>query len=238
MSELEKMSYVLFPFLQRITCPHYHNRGTISSHTILLTSTNAFQIVIGFQTTSYMSPNSCKSKTHDKKKDTWMEFLLAKKWIWCHADTKTRHAAQKYYAVAGATNQTTTMSATGLGCSSSVGAHVIWRFVCLCMCLCMDQCAHRRHRGQHILSRGDSRLETGHPSHFLWLPLMWTNTGATIILRTCGWTCSLRLDVQIQSKSERKDFCVFWVWLRSACFTSGKTESHFNVWAELIKVLR
>lgn len=35
----------------------------------ILTSTNTFQTVIGFQTTSYMSLNSSKSKTHDKKID-------------------------------------------------------------------------------------------------------------------------------------------------------------------------
>lgn len=46
-----------------------------------------------------------------------MEFLFARKWIWCHADTKTRHAAQKYCVVVMAMNYTTTMLATGLGCS-------------------------------------------------------------------------------------------------------------------------
>lgn len=45
---------------------------------------------------------------------------------WCHADTKTRHAAQKHCA----TEQTTTMSAAGPGCSP-VGARVISCFVCV-----------------------------------------------------------------------------------------------------------
>lgn len=75
-----------------------------------------------------------------RKKDPWVEFLLARKRIWCHADTKTRHAAQKYYAVVVATNQTTTMSATGLGCSP--WALVWFHGLCACLpvrtCLCTD----------------------------------------------------------------------------------------------------
>lgn len=123
--ELYSLLHIYKWICENMCCFHFYKalqahitiRATLSSQTILLTSTNTFQTVIGFQTTSYMSLNASKSETHDKKKDPWMEFLLARKWIWCHADTKTRHAAQKYYAVVVATNQTTTMSATGRGCS-------------------------------------------------------------------------------------------------------------------------
>lgn len=51
-----------------LTKPYHHISGIISSQTILLTYINTLQTVVGFQTTSYMSLNSCKSETHDKKK--------------------------------------------------------------------------------------------------------------------------------------------------------------------------
>lgn len=40
-----------------------------------------------------------------------LEFLLVRKSIRCHADTKTRHAVEKYYAVVIAMKETTTMLA-------------------------------------------------------------------------------------------------------------------------------
>lgn len=107
----------------------------ISCQTVLLTSTNKFQTVKGFQHTSYTSLNSWKSKTHDKgggKKDPWMEFLLARKWIWCHADTKTRHAAPEILCCCRGNEP----HHNNVGCWTgvfSVGAHVISRFVCVSM---------------------------------------------------------------------------------------------------------
>lgn len=150
----------------------------------------------------YVSKSS-KSKTHDKKK--WEEFLLARKRIWCHADTKTRHAAQKYYAVVMATNHTTTMSATGPGCSPWA---LMW-FHGLCASPCV-----------YVFMYRSVCLNTNSVAEVIWglrLAIHLTPADLTHVIRVEDGRVMARC-ANTKRKSVRRDLCVCVLDLAVLCF--------------------